>query len=255
MVNVPSLSTFFALGALSIAHSGYAQIDATTVETKILQWMETERLISEEATEWEAEKSVLTDMISLMQTDKESLQEKIDSAAELSSAADEKRAEITAESEALGEAADAYSVIIAASEEKIKELIPQLPEPFKQEIQPLIARIPEDSEKTRLSLSQRTQNVVGILSQVDKFNSGVTYLSEIRDVGEGQNVEVHTLYFGLAIAYFVDTQGITAGYGSPGSDGWEWTTNTELAPDIQKLLAVYQQTAQAEFINLPAFIR
>lgn len=238
-----------------LSHSGSAQTNASTIETKILQWMETERIISEEATQWESEKAVLEDMISLMEADKSSLQEKIESANELSSAADEERAAILEEKEALEKAGDAYKAIITEAEAKTRVLIPMLPEPFKQEIKPLIVRIPEDSAETSLSLSQRTQNVVGILSQVDKFNSGVTYLSEIRKIDNGQNMEVHTLYFGLAIAYFVDTQGSTAGFGNPGADGWEWTTDPSLAADVQKLLSVYQQTAQAEFIDLPVAIR
>ncbi|MBC2607957.1 DUF3450 family protein [Pelagicoccus albus] len=237
-----------------IPATGFAQTDASTIEMKILQWMETERLISEESTEWESEKAVIEDMISLMETDKASLQEKIDSANELSSAADEERAAIVEEKDKLTATADAYVSIISDAEAKTRELIPMLPPPFTEEIKPLISRLPEDSSTTKLSLSQRTQNVVGILSQVDKFNSGVTYLSEIKKVSDDQSLEVHTLYFGLAAAYFVDTQGVTAGYGTPSPEGWEWTTDTDLAPDIQKLLAIYQQTSQAEFIELPVSI-
>lgn len=250
-IQIASLTTACFLLAPT---SGIAQTAASTIETKILEWMKTERLVSEETTEWESEKIVIEDMIALMETDKAALNEKIESANELSSAADEERSALMEEKDSLAAAADAYKSIISQAEAKTRDLIPMLPEPFKQEIKPLIARLPEDSETTKLSLSQRTQNVVGILSQVDKFNSGVTYLSEIKKVSDDQNLEVHTLYFGLATAYFVDTQGATAGYGNPTADGWEWTTDTSLAEDIQQLLAIYQQTAQAEFIDLPVSI-
>ena len=66
------------------------------------------------------------------------------------------------------------------------------------------------------------QNVVGILSQADKFNTTLTATSESREIEGGKVVEVRTLYWGLATAYYVDASGEYAGIGYTGPDGWEW---------------------------------
>ena len=225
------------------------------VETQVLEWMNTERLISEEANDWASEKSIIVDMLDLMKAEKATLEEKISSASELSSSADEARAEITAEKEALEATAKSYETIVAQAEVDTRELLAVLPVPLLEEIQPLVSRLPKDSSNTSLSLSQRTQNIVGILSQLDKFNTGVTKVSETKEVSAGKTVQVVTLYFGLAGAYFADAQGLSAGYGTPGADGWEWTTDNSLAPDILELIKVYEQTAQAKFISLPFALR
>jgi hypothetical protein len=122
---------------------------------------------------------------------------------------------------------------------------------LRQELQPLINRLPQPNEETRLSLSQRMQNIVGILGQADNFNNSVTPVSETREFPDGM-VAVDTLYFGMGIAYYVDGAGEHAGIGFPAADGWRWEQRADLAESITQLVGVYRKNLQARYVSLPA---
>ena len=81
--------------------------------------------------------------------------------------------------------ADATAAIdgsIQQLEVQIKRVVKILPTPLVEKIKPLIRRLPEDSAHTKLSLGERVQNIVGILSQADKFNATITQTSESREL-------------------------------------------------------------------------
>ena len=121
-------------------------------------------------------------------------------------------------------------------------------------IKPLIRRLPHDPDSKTLSLGERVQNIVGILSQADKFNTTITAVSDSREITENKVVEVRTLYWGLAMAYFVDSSGEYAGIGFPGKDGWEWPQIEGSGPSIQQLLGVYEGNEDIQFVEVPARI-
>jgi hypothetical protein len=99
-------------------------------------------------------------------------------------------------------------------------------------------------------------SVLGVLAQAEKFNGTATFVGETRAVGGDQKVQVRTLYSGLAQAVYVDSQGETAGIGRPGSDGWEFTDDPDLADDAARFLDIYEGNVDAiEFVELPIEIR
>ncbi|MDP4880188.1 MAG: DUF3450 domain-containing protein, partial [Opitutales bacterium] len=127
-----------------------------------------------------------------------------------------------------------------------------LPAPLVNKIKPLIRRLPDDPANTELSLGERVQNIVGILSQADKFNTTITMTSESRTIDGGKTIEVRTLYWGLAAAYYVDASGEYAGIGKPSKDGWEWPQIKDAGPQIKKLLDVYEGSEDIQFVEVPA---
>jgi hypothetical protein len=96
---------------------------------------------------------------------------------------------------------------------------------------------------------------VGLINEVDKFNAAVTVVSQVQKNPAGAEVQVETVYLGLAQAFFVDKAGEYAGVGVPGPDGWQWTPKPELAGRIQKSIAMYKNAAPAAFVSLPVTIR
>ena len=169
-------------------------------------------------------------------------------------AADEERKTLTTERDALKAASGVVEGNIGALENKMNGILPLLPTSLTDKIKPLIRRLPEDPEATDLSLGERVQNIVGILSQTDKFNNTVTQTSESRELNSGKVVEVRTLYWGLAMAYFVDGTGTYAGIGTPATEGWEWSQIEASGPQIQRLIDVYEGTADIQFVEVPAQI-
>lgn len=219
------------------------------------KWVETEKLISEEENEWTVEKTSLEDLIALYEEEKEILEERIEEAEKSASEADRKRVELATERDRLKAVQDDIRAIVLKEEEAMKELIRMLPEPLQQEIAPLTRRIPKDSKDTSLSLSQRTQNLVGILTQIDKFNSAVTLVTETREFSDGKLVEVNTIYFGIGVAYYVDKAAEHAGVGVPGPDGWEWTSSLEIGPAVYEAVEIYNGQQQPAYVNLPVTIK
>ena len=144
---------------------------------------------------------------------------------------------------------------IGALESQLKRALKKLPEPLIEKIKPLIRRLPEDPSDTDLSLGERVQNIVGILSQADKFNTTITQTNESRKIEGGKTVEVRTLYWGLAMAYYVDASGQYAGIGVPGPDGWEWPRVDAAGAEIKQLIDVYEGSEDISFVNVPAYIK
>ena len=142
------------------------------------QWVET-RQISKESSQWE-EKACLkpTHYWSEVRLDSE-----LKDLKESASASDEERSSLAAK-----ESLKVASKVVASSIGSLKLLSKAsfLLCPSIEKIRP-IRRLPDDPQKTDLSLGQRVQNIVGILSQTDKFNTTITATSEAREFEEGKS--------------------------------------------------------------------
>jgi hypothetical protein len=207
------------------------------------QWVQTRQITSKEKSDGRLEQAILTDTHTHTRTHTRThkslsneltlLYVKLEELENSTTEADEDRAELTALKEAI---------------------VTTLPTPLVNRIKPLIRRLPDDPANTKLSLGERVQNIVGILSQADKFNTTITQTSESRELDSGTVVEVRTLYWGLAMAYYVDAAGEYAGIGFLGKDGWEWPQIDGAGPQIKKRLDVYEGSEEIQFVEVPARI-
>jgi hypothetical protein len=218
------------------------------------QWVETKQIISEEQHDWQLEQAILQDTELLLSNELTRLNQALDALAASATAADEDRTELAAEKEALTLASNVVASNLSGMEAQIKEIIATLPAPLVDKIKPLARRLPNDPKSTQVALGERVQNIVGILSQADKFNATITQTAESREISAGKVVEVRTLYWGLAMAYFVDASGEYAGIGYPTKDGWVWPVVAGSGAGIKKLLDVYEGTGEIQFVTVPARI-
>lgn len=248
------LSKFLALSCSLIPAGLLAQSNISETRDVLDKWVETRQIISEEKADWRTERSILSDTVTLLSHEIERLGKTLEDLEASATAADEDRSELAAEKEKLSEAASVVEASIAGLEDQMKRIIPALPTPLVDKIKPLIRRLPDDSSDTELSLGERVQNIVGILSQADKFNTTLTATSESREIEGGKVVEVRTLYWGLAMAYYVDASGEYAGIGYPGADGWEWPRIEDTGAKINRLLDVYEGAGEIQFVEVPARI-
>lgn len=240
--------TCFCLNSINAENS----IDETRAVLE--QWVETRKIISEERKDWKIEKSILSETQALLSNELERLQKATEALRESSTQVDKERSDLTMEKDELKAAADVVAAKITQLETKTKAILPFLPEPLIERINPLIRRLPENPEKAELSLGERVQNIVGILGQANKFNNTITPTSETRKVSGGKEVQVNTLYWGLAIAYFVDASGDYAGIAYPTKNGWQTTLIDGAGPQILKLLSVYEGDGEIQFVEVPAKI-
>lgn len=227
--------------------------DSTVSQTQdhLKKWVETRQLTSEEAATWMQEKDSLQQSIDLFKSESDKLKGEIKEVQDQESNYAQEFSDLEKENEALKTTIQTIANSIGAAEKRVVELKSRLPQPLLEKLEPFLNRIPEDPSKTKLSASERAQTVVGILSEVDKFQSSITVVGELRKNQSGSEIQVQTLYLGLSQAYFVNQQGDFAGTGVPSVSGWDWKIDPALAGKIKKLIGIYENTVPAEFLSIP----
>lgn len=218
------------------------------------QWVETKQLITSERSDWAVEASILKDTRQLLGHELQRLNQALTDLQDTATAADEERTQLAELQESRTQAAAVVQDRIGALEAQLKAILPTLPPPLLEQIQPLIRRLPDASTANEANLGERVQNIVGILNQAEKFNAGLTGTSETRRRDDGQIIEVRTLYWGLAQAYFVDQSGDYAGIGSPSPTGWEWLQIDGVGPKIKQLLEIYEG-GDIQLVEVPVQIK
>jgi hypothetical protein len=236
------------------AQNGVTGVDAFRAQME--KWVEARKLISEEQSGWEVDRESLDSTRELLRQQKESLAASIAELEETSTAADEERRELLLQRGELQRARGVLADRIRAMEEEVLAVVPQLPAPLQQKLEPLLVQIPKDPESAQAALGQRLMNVLGVLSQTEKFNGTATLVGETRALDGEQKVQVRTLYWGLGQAIYVDGQGVHAGVGRPGSDGWEFFEQPDFARDAKTLLDIYEGNVDViGFVEVPATIQ
>lgn len=248
--HLKQICTLLASAALALP-SGQLWGGPSETREALREWVRIESEISRETSVWAAEKEILKDRIALMESEKERLGRRIEEAEEGLDEVDAKRAEFSQRRDELRGAVAGLEEPLVVLERRMVELYEIFPDPLKEETVRLYERIPKEGESSGLALTERLQAVVGLLNFADKFNGGLQREVEIRSI-DGRQVEVETLYFGLAGAYFSDVRGRYTGLGRPGPEGWEWRESPDAAKEIAALISVYNGTREAAFAAVPA---
>jgi len=223
--------------------------------TAIQEWVENQRIISQEKRDLKLAKEILNERIDLVQREIESLRGKISVTEESIAEADKKRAEMLEENDRLKKASASLEDVLAILEQRTGNLIKRLPKPIQDHVKLLSQRLPENPNETKLSVSERFQNVVGILNEVDKFNRDITMNTEVRTLENGSSIEVTALYIGIAQGYYASADGTIAGVGSATDQGWAWTPANEAAAQISDAIAILKNEKVATFVHLPVEIK
>lgn len=225
---------------------------------RVQKWVETRQLLSQEKSAWEAEKETLSATRDLLEQQKKALEDEIAQLEESGGSAEGERRDLLLERGEYQRVGATLEGQIRGLEEAVLALVPRLPAPLQEKLEPLLVQIPDDPAKRKSPIGQRLVNVLGILSQAEKFNSTATLVGETRALGDagGEKVQVRTLYWGLGQAFYVDAQGRSAGVGRPGAEGWEFADDPGIAKDAKLLLDVFEGNVDViEFVALPAEIR
>jgi FtsZ-binding cell division protein ZapB len=225
------------------------------VRSALEKWVETRKVISVEQRDWKLGREMLNERIDLVQREIDSLRGKISEAQSGIGEADKKRADLVTENEKLKEASAGLAESMVALEIRTRTLLQKLPDPIRERVRPLSQRLPENAGDTKLSFAERLQNVVGILNEVNKFNREVTMTSEVRTLPDGSSAEVTALYTGIGQAYYVSADGKHAGVGTVASEGWIWSPDNDIAPQVAEAIAILKNEQVASFVQLPVEIR
>jgi hypothetical protein len=232
-----------------------AEAPLSETRTALEQWVTTRQLIAGETSDWATEKETLQQTTALYERELQRLDEQLSGTETRNTQAEREQAELEERKEELMRAMNTLASSVAEMEGALRKLSREFPPALVNRIEPLIARLPENSQDTRLSAIERMQTVIGLLNEVEKFNEAVTLETEVKADPDGREVQVQTLYLGLGQAFFVDASGEFAGIGLSGGTGWEWQTRSELSPRIRELIAVYENRQPADFVSLPLTVR
>ncbi len=242
------------ISAICFASEMTQKDSVETTRIVIEKWVETQQLISKEKHDWAMAQESLKNRIDMIKTEIDSLNEKIIKGWKDVNEADASRADLFKENEHLKDASKELDKIITSLETKTLELNKKLPDTIRDSdrIKPLRQRISEDPNQSKLSLSQRFMNVIGILNELNKFNYEISVTSEVQKLKDNSSIEVTAMYLGLGQAYYVNANGTIAGVGRPSANGWSWESVDGAAKDIQDAISILKNEKIAGFIPLPA---
>lgn len=248
-----------AIGGLIVACcmrvvAGDPTTDLTAMKSALEKWVETKQLISREIQKSQEQVAVLKDRISLTTQQVNTVRGKIKDTNEAIAEADNKQKPLDVEGELVEKSLDMLQQRIGDLEGRTLTLLRAAPEPAQEKARALSQQIPTSSEPTKLSLTVRYQNLIGILNILNKFNNEITLATDVHDLGNGESMEVRVLYFGLGQAYFCNKEGLVGGVGGPGPDGWAWKRQDEIAPTVDLAIAQYLNEKEAAFQALPVTI-
>lgn len=246
--------TIFIIVGMSLAEPLGADALSESVNV-VEQWVETEKRISEVEAEWAFNRATMQNLIDLYREELGNLEQVIEEAQADVSAAERERSELRGRDEALKEVESGVLGLIEEAERTLKQLEPFLPKPLAEELSPLFRGLPEDVKASRLSIGQRIQPVVAILTQIQKFNQVVTVVEGFREFEAGKTVQTETVYFGLGAAYYVDQANTHAGVGELGPDGWEWRDDSSLVASVRTFVNIYRGLEQATYVEVPLSVR
>lgn len=233
-------------------HQTQASNAQTLEQTRLSmsKWIETQQLIAKEQADWQQGREVLAGRLDLLRKEVNTRRDEIKAKRIDAEAAAKKVEETRADEKRVQDLVDELTRRVVEMEARVHALVPTLPEPVRERIEPLVSRMPQDPANTRVRVAERFQNVVGILNEINKANGELMQHYEVHTLSDGRNAEVQAIYVGLAQAYYV-SQGGEAGIGRPSPQGWQWTQTTSVASDVHKAFEILQGKHTPDFVPLP----
>jgi hypothetical protein len=220
----------------------------------VARWVETQGVISRETKDWAQAREMLTARIDMLTKEIATAEEKLGEAGDQRREAVKTRGEIESEAAGLKAITEHLGGQVQDLESRVRGLVRFVPESMQEKLSPLMQRIPENPASAKVSVAERFQNVLGILNELNRIQSEISVVTEIRPLSDGKPSEVKTVYVGLAQAYYVSARG-EAGTGKPGEAGWTWTADDRLARDVNEVLEILQNKSSPRFVPLPVEVK
>ena len=242
----------FTILALACACS-FASAQTTVKETrKILEeWVDAEKLISEEDSGWKTDKAVLKDLAVALQAEIEQLDANLAKSAEEAVGASRQRTELNERKLAAEKAAVELKAGLVQIERELLLSLDAFPTPMLNRLSSYKEKLTNADKRNALPLRDRLETCVTILQAAHLFNESVSLERQEFSLDDGKSREFHVLYFGMSVAYFVNESGTVAGYGIPSQRGWQWKQKDELSEEIRRGVAIRNKRALPAFLRLP----
>ncbi|GEM_PF-746196 len=238
------------------------EVNPSNSRELIRQWVQTERIISEEKTTWQVEKQQMQDLLEIYQQELKLLNEELNLAGSSADLIDENKEKLESGLAQYREAKQILRSSMASLVPRMQKLVGRFPAPLVEELGSDIdlIRSPQALDKPRDVL----KSIIAILNAAGSFNRTLTLAEETRTLANGKKITVSVLYLGLCRAYYAADVGPLAGTGVPAATaatadtaataaagGWLWTEDGGIADQVRRTIAVHKKSAQPQLVELP----
>ena len=238
------------------------EVNPSNSRELIRQWVQTERIISEEKTTWQVEKQQMQDLLEIYQQELKLLNEELNVAGSSADLIDENKEKLESGLAQYREAKQILRSSMASLVPRMQKLVGRFPAPLVAELDSDIdlIRSPQALDKPRDVL----KSIIAILNAAGSFNRTLTLAEETRTLANGKKITVSVLYLGLCRAYYAADVGPLAGTGVPAATaatadtaataaagGWLWTEDGGIADQVRRTIAVHKKSAQPQLVELP----
>ena len=248
MIRFYSSTIWITLLAVITCHA--QEVNPSSSRELIRQWVQTERMISEEKTAWQVEKQQMQDLLEIYQQELKLLNEELNVAGSSADLIDENKEKLESGLAQYREAKLMLRSSMASLVPRMQKLVGRFPAPLVEELSSDIDLIssPEALDKPRDIL----KSIIAILNAAGSFNRTLTLAEENRTLANGKKITVSVLYLGLCRAYYaadVAGTGMPAATGATG--GWLWAEDGDIADQVRKTISVHKKSAQPQLVELP----
>ena len=241
------------------------EVNPSNSRELIRQWVQTERIISEEKTTWQVEKQQMQDLLEIYQQELKLLNEELNLAGSSADLIDENKEKLESGLAQYREAKQILRSSMASLVPRMQKLVGRFPAPLVEELGSDIdlIRSSQALDKPRDVL----KSIIAILNAAGSFNRTLTLAEETRTLANGKKITVSVLYLGLCRAYYAADVGPLAGTGVPAATaatadtaataataaagGWLWTEDGGIADQVRRTIAVHKKSAQPQLVELP----
>jgi hypothetical protein len=224
------------------------------------KYYETEKLLGQEQADWRLGKELLANRVELMEAQLKELVTKTAEEKGKITESDTERMTLDKQNQELTKSFEQQVKAVEELEERVRRLWVRLPEVLQSKVGGQYERLPKkDTPRPDIksSVGERFLNALAILNEATKFHGDVMIVNERRKLKSGKELEVETIYFGLAVGYFAgaDLTNPVAGMLLPGEKGWETVEVPEAAVQISDVIAMQKSAKLAGFVPLPIEVR
>ena len=249
-----NLALWCLAACLGSAAASQANETIDKIEADTDRWIEIQSQLAKEKSLWKTDKELLQGSIEVLTTRNDALQQNLESnqtASGLFTSNYEKLSNAIAENEA---GIEFLETKLPALEAKLQAIALRLPSPLRTEVEGQLQKLSNEDSVLTATASTRVQSLVAVLTAIDQFNNSLTLSHEIRPSGDGGEIDVTILYWGLSAGYAAAGNGEKAWTLSPGPDSWVWT-ESELGIEINMLIERYESRENPVLVSLPTSIK
>lgn len=245
------LAALVAGTALQAQDEAAVQKEIEKAREVISEYVKTRQEIARVKNEWKSYQELTQRRIDLYEREISQLNDLIETAEKDTTQAERQIAAIKEEIAVLRSANNIVGQSLPAYEDKMREMYQYFPSPLKGKVERLVQQL----GKSRQS-ADRMAILIGILNEVDKFNSDFNFDSFEKKLPSGETKLVDVIYLGLAVAYYADSDGEIGGVGTPAAGQWQWTERNDLAPNIRMAIKYYNGDIKpAMLVDLPVEVQ